>query len=85
MKRFLKILTVMTLVCSMLVIPVYATPGTDSLENEKKEAEAEMSALANQLESIMTEINETDEALTLKGEEIIQAQEDLAAAEEAAK
>lgn len=81
MKKFLKVLTVMMLVCSMLVIPVYATPDVDSLENEKSQAEAEMASLSNQLENIMTEINETDEKLILKGEEIIQAKSDLAEAE----
>lgn len=81
MKKFLKVLTVMMLVCSMLVIPVYATPDVDSLENEKSKAEAEMASLSKQLENIMTEINETDEQLILKGEEIIQAKEDLVEAE----
>ncbi len=81
MKKFLKVLTVMMLVCSMLVIPVYATPDMDTLESEKSQAEAEMASLKSQLESIMTEINETDEKLILKGEEIIQAKTDLAEAE----
>lgn len=81
MKNIIKVLTVMMLVCSMLVIPVYATPDEDALKDEKKEAEAEMKTLMDELEYIMAKITETDEKLISKGEEIIQAQEDLAAAE----
>lgn len=81
MKKFWKTITAMVLVCSMLVIPVYANPDMDALEDKKNQAEAEMESLMDQLESIMTEITETDEKLILKGEEILQAQEDLAAAE----
>lgn len=81
MKKFWKTLTAMVLVCSMLVIPVYANPDMDELEDQKNQAEAEMESLMDQLESIMTEITETDEKLILKGEEIIQAQEDLEEAE----
>ncbi len=85
MKSMMKVLTVMVLVCSMLVAPVYAAPTEDELKNEKNEAQAELDSLQEQLYSIMTKINETDEKLVSKGEEIIQAQEDLAVAEEQQK
>ena len=53
MKKMLKTLIVLALVCSMLVIPVSATPSTSALENEKDQVEAEMNSLQNQLQTIM--------------------------------
>lgn len=81
MRKMFKTLTVLTLVCSMLVSPVYATPSTSALKNEKEQVEAEMSSLKNQLETIMTKMNDTESQMISKGEEIIQATADLEEAE----
>lgn len=81
MRKMFKTLTVLTLVCSMLVSPVYATPSTSALENEKEQAEAEMSSLKNQLQKIMTKMNDAESQMISKGEEIIQATADLEEAE----
>jgi len=81
MKKMLKTLTVLVLVCSMLVIPVSATPSTSALENEKDQVEAEMNSLQNQLQTIMKKMNDTEMQMVEKGEEIIQATADLEEAE----
>ncbi len=85
MKKLFKVLTVMALVCSMLVLPVHATPNENDLKDDKKKAEAELKALTDKLSSIMTKINQTEEKMILKGEEIIKAQEDLEASEKKQK
>ena len=81
MKKTIKALAALVLVCSIMVTPTYAEPSTSALENEKKEAEAEMDALQSELQSIMTKINDTETKMVLKGEEIIQATVDLEDAE----
>jgi len=82
MKKMAKRLFILLMACSLAVVPVYATPDVDALENEKAEAQAEMQSLQNELSSIMTKINQTEEKLIENGENLIQAEADLALAEE---
>lgn len=81
----------LTMTCSLFATPVYATPSEDKqkaleeqaeLENKKQEASAEVSALQQQLGTLMTKISELQLQLMEKGQEIVQAEADLEAAEE---
>lgn len=78
------------LTCSMAVTPVLAAPDTledlqnqqKELENQKESAQGELSSLKTELETLMGKIDDLEEQLIAKGEEIIQAEKDLDAAEE---
>lgn len=65
------------LACSLTVGTVYATP----LEDEKNQAEKELEKLQDELHDVMSEIYDIEAQMVIKGEEIIQATEDLAEAE----
>lgn len=81
----------LTMTCSLLATPVYATPSEDKqkaleeqaeLESKKEATSAEVSALQQQLGTLMTKISELQLQLMEKGQEIVQAEADLAEAEE---
>lgn len=82
------IATVLT--CSLAVTPVFAEPDTleslqneqEDLENQKAAAQSQLSSLQSELNTIMEKTAELEDQLIAKGEEIIQAQEDLQVAEE---
>lgn len=78
MKKFLKTMLFMLLICSMVTGTIYAAP---SLQEQKNEAEKELKSLESQLQNVMSEIYDLENQLILKGEEIIRATEDLEAAE----
>lgn len=78
MKKTLKKLMMLLLACSLAVGTVYATP----LEDEKDQAEDELRELQAELESVMNEIYDIESQMVTKGEQIIQATEDLAEAEQ---
>lgn len=78
MKKTIKKLMMLLLACSLAVGTVYATP----LEDEKDQAEDELRELQAELESVMNEIYDIEAQMVTKGEEIIQATEDLAEAEQ---
>lgn len=85
----------MFLACLMFSTSVFAAPTSsqlkqeadkleaeaDKLEDKVEQAEREAEALQNELAGILEEINETEAQLVTKGEEIIQATEDLEIAE----
>lgn len=81
MRKSTKTLITLVTACSLAVAPVYAAPTVQSLENEKAQAEAEVSSLQSELQEIMTEINTIEDEMITKGEEIIQATADLEEAE----
>lgn len=81
----------LTMTCSLFATPVYATPSEDKqkaleeqaeLESKKEATSAEVSALQQQLGTLMTKISELQLQLMEKGQEIVQAEADLAEAEE---
>lgn len=81
----------LTMTCSLFATPVYATPSEDKqkaleeqaeLESKKEATSAEVSALQQQLGTLMTKISELQLQLMEKGQEIVQAEADLEAAEE---
>ena len=81
MKRFgIRLLTAVA-ASSMIVTPVMAAPSVDDLKENKAAAESEVSSLQSQLTDLLTKIGSLEEDLITKGEEVIQAQEDLEEAE----
>lgn len=82
------IATVLT--CSLAVTPVFAEPDTleslqnkqEDLQNQKAAAQDELNSLQSELNTIMEKTAELEDQLIAKGEEIIQAKEDLKVAEE---
>ena len=78
------------LTCSLVVTPVFAAPDSleshqdeqDSLNVQKSEAESELSSLQSQLETLLTKTAELEDKLITTGQEISQAEDDLAVAEE---
>lgn len=88
LKRVHSALIAAALTCSMMVMPVYAAPTLDelqeeqqNLENQKDDVQGELNSLQSQLESIMQKINDLETQLIKKGEEITQAEKDLEVAE----
>ena len=66
---------------SLIVMPVMAAPSIDELKENKAEKQSEVNSLQEELTKIISKINGLEEDLVKKGEEIIQATDDLAAAE----
>lgn len=81
MKRKLKSLAMIVLAASLIAIPVHAEPGTTNLENQKDKIEKEIEALEGKLETVWTNMYETEAKLAEKGEEIILVTEELAETE----
>lgn len=87
LRKVLRTLIALTLSCAMLVTPVFAAPeeNQENLEAQKEAAQSEASALQLQLNSLIEKMNDLELQLIAKGEEIIQAEEDLKVAEEKEK
>lgn len=66
---------------SLIVTPVMAAPSIDELKEDKAEKQSEVNSLQEELTQIISKINGLEADLVKKGEEIIQATDDLAAAE----
>ena len=82
MKKRLKSLGLVLLAASLVVIPVHAEPDVNSLKNEKEQIQNEINALEDKLEVVWTNMYDTEAKLVAKGEEILQAEQELQAAEE---
>ena len=88
-KRVHSAVVATVLTCSMAVTPVFAEPDTleqlqneqQELENQKAATQNELSSLQSELDTIVQKLSDLEDDLIAKGEEIIQAQEDLKAAE----
>ncbi len=81
MKRKLKSLALVVLAASLIAIPVHAEPDSSSLENQKDRIEQEIAVLEDKLETVWTNMYDTEAKLAAKGEEILLATEELAEAE----
>lgn len=81
MKRFGARLLAAIVAGSLIVTPVMAAPSIDELKEDKAEKQSEVNSLQEELKQILSKINGLEEDLVKKGEEIIQATDDLAAAE----
>ena len=87
LKKVQRTLIALTLTCAMAVTPVFAAPEDEQekLEAQKATAQNEANALQSQLNSLIEKMNDLELQLISKGEEIIQAEEDLKVAEEKEK
>ena len=82
-RRFTAGLTAAVMILFSAAGNVYADEGdTAELEQQKAEAQAEADGLQSQLNTLLEKMTELENALIDKGEEIQQAQTNLAAAEE---
>ncbi len=61
----------------MIVIPVFATPTIDDMQQDKAEAQGEVEALQQQLSETLAKISTLEENLVKKQEEIDKASADL--------
>ena len=82
MKRVIKVLVTLILTVSVFTTSVFAAPSVSDLTNQKNQAEKDVKTLQQQLTDLMTEINQTEQALVKKGEEVIRATERLEEAKE---
>ena len=81
MKKFGARFLAAVVASSLIVTPVMAAPSIDELKENKAEKQSEVNSLQEELTKIISKINGLEEDLVKKGEEIIQATDDLAAAE----
>lgn len=84
-KRLVQALITSVVVSSLVITPLMAAPSVDDLKENKKAAEDEVGSLQNQLKEMIGKINQLEEDLIAKGEEITQAEADLTEAEETEK
>lgn len=85
MKKIGKALVAVLLTSSMLAATAFAEPSESELRQEKRETEARIESLEDEMTNIMKKISETELELVEVGQEIIQATEDLEEAEELEK
>lgn len=84
-KKISRRLLAASVVSTMLVTPVMAAPTVKEIEADKKAAENEADSLQNQLTELIGKINQLEEDLVAKGQEIITAEDELAEAEKTEK
>lgn len=84
-KKGLQAFVVTMLIGSMVSNTVLAAPSVSELEDQKAQAKEEVSSLQEELTEVLSEINELEEKLVEKGEQILQATDDLDVAEEKEK
>lgn len=77
MRKYGRLLLVSVMAGSLIAAPVYAAPGTESLEAEKAAAESEEGALQQELTELLDKMGKLEEDLIAKGEEIAQVEKDL--------
>lgn len=87
-KKVRSLLLAIALACSMVVTPAFpanASPEEENqanLESQKAAVENEVNDLQTQLNTLMIKMNELESQLIVKGQELVQAQKDLAVAED---
>ena len=86
LRRVHNMLIASALVCSMVVTPVFAEPSSAreeeaQLKEQKEAAQDELDDLQTELNDLISKANQLELDLIAKGEEIIQAEEDLKVAE----
>ena len=82
MRRIKSALLVTVLTCGLVVTPVFAEPSVDDLKKDKEAAQSEVDSLHSKLTDLLSKISQLEGDLISKGQEITQAEEDLAAAQE---
>ncbi len=82
MKKAIRRLILLGLVCSMVAGTTYAAPSINDIKDDKNQAQSELDSLEKQLENIMSEIYELDAQMFSVSSQIAQATEDIQEAEE---
>lgn len=78
-----RIVLVSLLAGSMMAVPVYAEPGSiDELQQQKAAADSEVNALESKLLQLIDEVDRLEADMVLKGLEVEQSAQELAAARE---
>ena len=85
MRKLGRMLVASFMASALVVTPVFAEPGVNSLEDSKKAAQSEVNSLQSELQSLVEKIGKLEEDLIQKGKDIIKAEEDLKEAEEKEK
>ena len=81
LKKVQNIFLAATLICSLSVTPVYADPSQSELEDQKEDAQSELTDLQSELDALITKASELETEMINTGQEITQAEADLEAAE----
>lgn len=81
MNKFLKVLGISVMVCSLVVTPTMAAPSKKDLEKSKKETQNDVASLQRDLTKVMTKINDLEAQLVDKGQEVERVSKDLEKAE----
>lgn len=84
-RRYVRGLIASLVMSTFIATTVMAAPDTDAIQQQKDEAQSQVNSLQSQLTEVLGKINDLETKLISKGEEITQATEDLAAAEEKEK
>ena len=85
MRRYGRVFLAAVLASSVAVTPVLAAPDTEELESSKAAAQSEADSLQQQLTELLNKAGELEEEMIATGEKIIQAQDDLEAAQQKAE
>ena len=83
--RFVRTLALVVAASTLAVSTASAAPDAEAIKDKQEQAEAEVDSLKNQIAAVVTEINDLEEQLIAKGEEIATATEELTEAEEQEK
>ena len=81
LKKVQNIFLAAALICSLSVTPVYADPSQSELEDQKEDAQSELTDLQSELDALITKASELETEMINTGQEITQAEADLEAAE----
>jgi len=81
MKRLKNGVLIVILASSLIVTPVSAEPSVDELRNNTEAVQSQISTLQSELAALFIKIDDLEQNLIQKGEEITKTNEDLEAAE----
>lgn len=80
-KKYLQALIASLVIGSFVATSVNAAPDPNEIKEQRDEAQSQVNSLQAELTEVLVQINDLEEKLIAKGEEIVKATEDLAAAE----
>lgn len=80
-RRYLQALIASLVMCSFVASSVNAAPDPNEIKERRDEAQSQVNSLQAEITEVLLQINDLEEKLIAKGEEIVKATEDLAEAE----
>ena len=81
LKKVQNIFLAAALICSLSVTPIYADPSQSELEDQKEDAQSELTDLQSELDALITKASERETEMINTGQEITQAEAYLESAE----